>query len=197
MFRTPQRLKFNQIILTIKRQPAIIGFPNGFAMKIHLGFLAILTALLVSSCSSPRPKPLDLAKVRKAIEARNARWAEAVKKDQIDTLLTIYTDDVTVLPPNKPMAKGKDQLRATFSLMPARGVKITKASFTTLDVQGQDSTVLEIGQYFVDIQRPNMPTVSDTGKYSTVWKRQPDGTWKIYADCWNSSRPPQPPHPQK
>jgi len=166
-------------------------------MKIQRGFLVIITALFVISCSPPRPKPLDLAEVRKAIEAQNAKWADAVKKDEIDTLVSIYTDDVTVLPPNKPMAKGKDQLRATLSLMTARGVKITKASFTTLDVQAQDSTALEIGQYFMDIQRPNMPAASDTGKYSTVWKRQPDGTWKIYADCWNSSRPPQPPHPQK
>jgi ketosteroid isomerase-like protein len=29
------------------------------------------------------------------------------------------------------------------------------------------------------------------GKFLTVFKRQPDGSWKIYRDCFNSNVPPK------
>ena len=29
------------------------------------------------------------------------------------------------------------------------------------------------------------------GKFLTVMKRQPDGSWKIFRDCFNSNTPPQ------
>ena len=153
-------------------------------------FVSALSITLLA-CSAPHSKQLDLAEVRKSIEAQNAKWLEAMKINDIPTLISIYSDDVTVLPPNKPMLRGKEQLKASFGLMPAKGRTITKAALNTLDIQGKDSTVLEIGQYLIDIVRPNMPAYSDSGKYSTVWKLQTDGTWKIYADCWNSSKPLQ------
>ena len=32
-------------------------------------------------------------------------------------------------------------------------------------------------------------TVSDKGKYLTVWKKQPDGSWKVLLDIYNSDLP--------
>lgn len=31
--------------------------------------------------------------------------------------------------------------------------------------------------------------MDDTGKYLTVWKKQPDGNWKIVRDIFNSDKP--------
>ena len=33
-------------------------------------------------------------------------------------------------------------------------------------------------------------TAFDHGKYLKIFKRQPDGSWKIYRDCFNSNVPP-------
>ena len=30
------------------------------------------------------------------------------------------------------------------------------------------------------------------GKYLTIFKRQPDGSWKAYRDCFNSNNSPRP-----
>ncbi len=38
---------------------------------------------------------------------------------------------------------------------------------------------------------PNRPAAVHYGKYLTVWKRQPDGSWKFVADIGNSSPAPK------
>jgi ketosteroid isomerase-like protein len=34
-------------------------------------------------------------------------------------------------------------------------------------------------------------TVSDKGKYVTVWKKQKDSSWKVLLDIFNSDLPPE------
>ena len=36
-------------------------------------------------------------------------------------------------------------------------------------------------------------TVAFEGKYLTIFRRQPDGSWKVYRDCFNANAPPQSP----
>jgi len=152
-------------------------------------FILILLCLVLPQCGSQQTKPLDLAQVRKTIESQNAKWAEASKKNDISTLVSIYTEDATVLPPNRPMLRGIGEIRAMYERIAARHTTTVKALFNTIDVSGKDSTVFEIGEYFTTWQPENGPVKSDTGKYTTIWKLQSDGTWKIHADCWNSNKP--------
>jgi ketosteroid isomerase-like protein len=40
--------------------------------------------------------------------------------------------------------------------------------------------------------------IMDDGKYSTVWKKQADGSWKLAVDMFNSNTPlPAPPSAKK
>jgi ketosteroid isomerase-like protein len=29
--------------------------------------------------------------------------------------------------------------------------------------------------------------IDDNGKYMTLWKKQADGSWKVFSEIWNSS----------
>jgi len=114
-----------------------------------------------------------------------------MKRDDIATAASIYADDAIIMPPNKPMVKGTEEIKAYYGMMPSSGTRFSKAAFTTLEVEGTDSAVFEIGQYTADYLWADGSTHADTGKYNTMWKLQPDGSWKIYADCWNSNKPLQ------
>jgi ketosteroid isomerase-like protein len=153
--------------------------------------LVILAMLIftILACNPHHNQQLDLESVRKFVETQNAKWFTAVSRYDVATLLTIYTEDATLMPPNFPMLKGSRQIKAYYDRMSSKGIRISKAVMNTLELTGRDSTVYEIGQYIMDIERPEMPIVSDTGKYNTIWKLQYDGSWKIYADCWNSNKP--------
>jgi ketosteroid isomerase-like protein len=45
------------------------------------------------------------------------------------------------------------------------------------------------GTYEVTVNDPEGNPVTDKGKWVTAWEKQPDGTWKIVADIWNSDGP--------
>lgn len=45
------------------------------------------------------------------------------------------------------------------------------------------------GNYTWSATTPDGTSLSFDGKYQTVFRRQPDGRWKILLDCWNSNTP--------
>jgi ketosteroid isomerase-like protein len=51
-----------------------------------------------------------------------------------------------------------------------------------------------VGTYHVMFTGPDKKMIMDDGKYSTVWKKQADGSWKLAVDMFNSNTPlPAPP----
>lgn len=155
-----------------------------------LCFLALaIPSIAILGCQSPRPKSLDLTQVRKIIEETNAKWQEAMKRNDIETIVSLYAPDATVLPPNRPMLRGREQIRVLFGTFPTKKVQVTKAILNTLEVSGKDSTVYELGEYLLNYQREDGSEGADTGKYTTIWQLQNDGVWRMQADCWNSNKP--------
>ena len=49
-----------------------------------------------------------------------------------------------------------------------------------------------IGTYHMQLPDGDGNVVEIEGKYLSVWKRQPDGRWKIAVDMFNSNGPPVP-----
>jgi ketosteroid isomerase-like protein len=50
---------------------------------------------------------------------------------------------------------------------------------------------IELGSYTMVVQPPGQAETTDRGKYMVLWRRQPDGTWKLYRDAFNTSMPPR------
>jgi ketosteroid isomerase-like protein len=46
-----------------------------------------------------------------------------------------------------------------------------------------------VGTYELTMNDPKGKPVTDRGKYMTVWKKQPDGQWKVVTDMYNSDLP--------
>jgi len=68
----------------------------------------------------------------------------------------------------------------------AMGMGVRSIQLDTLDVQSGTDLAYEIGNATMIIQPQGGKAATDTVKYVVVWKRQPDGSWKLAADIWNS-----------
>jgi len=148
-------------------------------------------SLLLASCSAPPP---DVAKIRKEVEGLVEKSSKDMMAGTMDTTLSQYTDDAVSMPNNGPMLKGKPAIKAYFQQM-MNGVKFSNVSFTTTDVFVGGPYVTEIGTYAMTMSMPNMPEMSDKGKYITVYERGKDGKLKIKAETWNTdTMPPMPAH---
>jgi uncharacterized protein (TIGR02246 family) len=123
----------------------------------------------------------------KAIQAKSELWSKAGSAKDSASFATFYADDATVMFPNEPAFKGLDAIKAV--LTPMMQDPNFALSFTTDKVEV--SGILAYTQGAVSLRttgRDGKP-FNDTGKYLTVWKKQPDGSWRAIEDIFNSDLP--------
>jgi ketosteroid isomerase-like protein len=142
--------------------------------------LAALCVLLLS-CK----QETNVAEVRKQIEEADARQVQAFKTKDHAAMLANYAPDAVILPPGGPSVTGREAMDAFFKEMSAM-MNDFNFAMTKFDVSGD--LAYEVGKY-----NGVFGSVSDTGKYMTVWKRQADGKWMIVADIFNTDLAPQTP----
>ncbi len=128
---------------------------------------------------------MDIAQVRKAITKGNLKFGEAVRQHNGAAIGALYTDDAVILPPNGEMIRGKQAITAFWTGGLEMGIK--EAVLTTVEVHGMGDLACEIGTYALKIQPAEHPVIEDSGKYVVLWKKQPNGAWKLHVDIWNTS----------
>ena len=113
-----------------------------------------------------------------AIRANIGRWLELVRAKDAAAIAQLYAEDGAVMPPNMPMAQGRDAVQRTWqSMLQAPG---------DLTFQTEQMVFSSSGDMALD--RGTYRFGEDIGKYVVVW-RKIDGEWKAAADIFNSDRP--------
>src|SRR4051812_20936119 len=152
--------------------------------------------MAMTGCS-PRPAPTDgslaapapsAAAVRSAIEAANASFLEAFRRGDKAGLMAAYTEDAVVLMPNAPEWRGTAALDKGYTEFLSQ-MAFKDGGVKTEDVIVGGDLAVETGSYTWTLEVKSGGEISDKGKYVTVWKRQPDGSWKIVRDINNSDLP--------
>ena len=119
-------------------------------------------------------------------------WSATVNAGDVDGWIALWDDDGVQMPPNAPAVHGKPAIRETASGV-FLSVDFEEFTINNEEVQVFGDFGFARGNYsFVTVMAEGDP-VPFEGKYLTIFKRQPDGSWKVYRDCFNSSTPPPPP----
>ena len=128
--------------------------------------------------------------LRELIRQNNARFQEAVSRQDAAALAALYTGDAQVMPSNSAPIVGPAEIQAFWASVMQSGVK--SARLETLDVEAGADLAVETGRYQLVIQPPGAAPVTDEGKYLVAWRRQGDGRWKMQRDMFSSNLPPPP-----
>ena len=103
-----------------------------------------------------------------------------------------YVDEDGIIgAPNAPVAKGKDavqKLMSSFFSIPGFTVK-WQASKVEVSTSGDMG--YSMGAYELSVNDAQGKPITDHGKYTTIWKKQTDGSWKVAVDMFNSDLPAQ------
>ncbi len=142
----------------------------------------LFLGMITFSCHNK--ESMDITQVRTAIEGANKKFMEAVRQANATLLASLYTEDATLLPPGGDMIKGRAGIEAFWSGGLQMGIK--EAVLRTVGVSGAGDLAYEIGTFTLKIRPEGQEVVEQKGKYVVVWKKGPDGTWKLHADIWNS-----------
>jgi uncharacterized protein (TIGR02246 family) len=131
----------------------------------------------------------DAGAVTQAIEAANAKFADAMKRGDTVAIADNYTEDAVVMPQGTASWRGREAIRKGFGGM-LSGAKVTEFSLKTEDVAIGGDMAVETGSYDETYVPTGGKETKDKGKYIVVWKRQSDGSWKIVSDIFNSDLAP-------
>lgn len=131
---------------------------------------------------------MDLESERRHLLERDAEWATLGSSGQeIDRILSYWTDDARVYPPGMPAVSGKAALREYVEgALAIPGFHITwTTSEATLSPDGQLAYLLSTNA--VTLPGATGELVTTPGRAVTVWRKEPDGEWRCAVDIWNAA----------
>jgi ketosteroid isomerase-like protein len=120
------------------------------------------------------------------IRAASPRFAQAFSRGDWNSVSGYYTDDAVMMAPNADTARGPAAIGQAFGSFQAMKPSL---SLTADRVVQSGDLAYEYGTYRMQLTPPNGAMMNDRGKYLTVWRRMPNGDWKIAADIFNTSMP--------
>jgi uncharacterized protein (TIGR02246 family) len=145
-----------------------------------LSGILVLSLAAVSTPAEParsRPTP-----------ARTARlgdpFVDAFNRGDFAAIGTLYAEDAIVFPPGSAPIKGRPAIEAFWKS--TRNLGIRSIERNVMSAESIGNLAIETGREVLRVQPVGPAEALVHLKYVLVWKKQKDGSWKIYRDIWNT-----------
>lgn len=128
----------------------------------------------------------DEAAIRQMVESFDA----AVRAEDIEAMMSRYSESSVRMNPNAPAAVGSAAIRELF----LQGWEANDFDVTNelTDLHVANGLAAGRGTYTSRITPADgSDPYEDAGKWSSAWQKQPDGSWTTLWDIWNSDQPPR------
>ena len=152
--------------------------------------LGLLVFAMACKQEAPAPPPDTREADAKAVEDLEAAWIKDMNTKDVDKVASYFADDGSALFANVPTATGRDNIKTLWKpYLDDPNFSVTSQSTHAVASKGGD-LAYTIGTASLTVSAPKgKKTVTDKGKYLTVWAKQADGTWKVVADMYSSDLP--------
>lgn len=146
-----------------------------------------IVVALIAACGGAGDDAAE-ERARAEIDSLGREWEDAANRAEVERLVEIYAPDAVILPPGGPVIQGSETIRELFRQEFERFD--TKLAFTTQAIEVDGDMAFRRGRYvWRGTPRLSGQAVETTNKFLEVWRRQPDGSWRIAVDMWNPSEP--------
>ncbi|MDX1392932.1 MAG: nuclear transport factor 2 family protein [Gemmatimonadota bacterium] len=154
---------------------------------------ALLTVAGLTACSAPEPDatpatdmpPADAGQLMEA----DRTFASEVAARGIDAWVEAFAEDGAMLRPGAEV-RGHGAIReAMAGAFSSPGSSLTWDP-THAEISSSGDLGYTIGRYVSTAPGPDGPTTSE-GAYTTVWRRNPAGDWKVVLDLGVPDPPPR------
>ena len=151
----------------------------------HLAIIAF--TILILGCATEVDDPIDLEAERTAILSADKAWSET--PPDVETFVSFFAEGAYLLLPESPRAHGKDDIRDSASQLfslPGFSLRWT-ANFA--DVSQSGDLGYSIGTFELIANDDDGTPATRSGKYTSVWRKQEAGQWKVVSDTPNFDSP--------
>ena len=144
-----------------------------------------LVAVGSSRSSAADPAPATAETLRK-LEAEFMKTAVARGSQGY---MSYYADDAVELPNGADAVQGKENISKTMGFLDNKDNQLTWTPVYA-DISASGDLGYTHGTFeFRSKDKDGKPTIGH-GKYTSIWKRQKDGSWKVVLDMGNDSPDP-------
>jgi uncharacterized protein (TIGR02246 family) len=146
--------------------------------------LLVASSVMSLACAhGPAVRAADPAEVRAAIEAANVQFASALVRGDTPAVGAFFTDDgECIYAGMREFIVGRAAIEAFYASL-FKKVRFVEASITTLAVQVEGDLAYETGTNKLTRTVGDAAPSTTTARYLVVWKRSPDGRWRIRVDA--------------
>ncbi len=128
--------------------------------------------------------PATADEVEALISKIGAEWARHWNARALDKLIQFYAADAVYMPPHHGAVHGRDAIQQYLQGPIQHGA--TDLTYEVTFIKHSGDLAYDVGRYTMSVPDRSGTTRRDRGKYLTVWRRQPNGDWRIVADTWSS-----------
>ena len=160
-------------------------------MKTFLTLLAVI--LLFSTPTSLPAQQRDRATVvarEKEIRALESAMMAAAADKGAAGYMSFYAEDAVELPNGAQMILGKESIGKTMTFLDDKNNRLTWSPVHVY-VSASGDLAYAFGNFeFRSVGKDGVPAV-EHGKYTTIWKKQRDGKWRVVLDMGNANPEPK------
>lgn len=152
------------------------------------GHLLALVLLLVGPTGCTVSASMDTEDDEVAVEKLRGKEVAAMNEGDVDAVLALCTGDVVYMPTDQPAVSGQAALREWLSgFFSAASISI---SHTSEQVTVAGGTAIEPWSALLTvIPKDGSERLTNRLKGMYVYRREPDGAWKIARAIWNLDKP--------
>jgi uncharacterized protein (TIGR02246 family) len=160
---------------------------NGQMARLVFGVILAAT-LVLTGCATMGGSNQDA--FHAVVEDTWEKYSAAINAGDADAWITLWDENGVQMPPDTPWRIGKQAIDA--ANRPGFSDPIEDFIIYLDETVAAGGYGYARGTYsFVIPASADSPRLQFEGKYLTIYKRQPDGSWKIYRDCFNFNGPPK------
>lgn len=146
----------------------------------------VLAALAISAACRPQAAAISTAD-QQALRALPDSYVQRVRRADWPGVAALYVTNAHMMPPNAAALVGRDAILKFYSALP---FAFNSFQLIVDEADGHGDVGYVRGHYTVTYTPTGAKkAVSDTGKFLEARHRQPDGSWPIVVDIWNSDKP--------
>ncbi|MFN2531046.1 MAG: DUF4440 domain-containing protein [Pyrinomonadaceae bacterium] len=155
-------------------------------------FVFLVLVFVLAACQTKTAAPDTRAADENALTALDNDWSKAAGLKDVEKIVSYYSNDAVVMPPNSPSLTGKEPVRNFWKGMIGAPGFTGGWKPTKIEVARSGDLAYIGGTYELGANDANGKLMTDKGKYVEVWKKQADGSWKCAIDIFNSDLPVAP-----
>ena len=152
-----------------------------------LRFLGILVVLFIVTSGCQERAGTQKAATPEELSQMNRDFAKALNDKDAKAASMLYSEDATLLPPNEPIVKGRENIQKYWQAAIDAGT--TNVSVSTISTGSDGDLGYEIGRFQLSYLDEDGNMVTEKGKYTELLKRTADGKWISICGIWNSDAP--------